>query len=69
MSRSQTVRDLLHQLQELDPDLPVRLAINPDWPFTHFIGSVVVRDGIAFIAEDGQQGYLPAAVRDALAWA
>ena len=64
-----TVGHLLRQLQELDPDLPVRLAVNPDWPFAHFIGAnVIERDGIAFIAEDGQEGYLAANVRDALAW-
>ncbi|MEU9397357.1 hypothetical protein AB0D86_46160 [Streptomyces sp. NPDC048324] len=64
-----TVGHLLHQLQNLDPDLPVRLAVNPDWPFTHYLGTdVVVRDGVAFIADDGQEDYLPRAVRDALAW-
>ncbi|MFI9626460.1 hypothetical protein [Streptomyces sp. NPDC052042] len=65
-----TVGHLLRQLQELDPNLPIRLAINPDFPFTHYVGTdVVVRDGMAFIADTGQEGYLPAAVRDALAWA
>ncbi|MER6546770.1 hypothetical protein [Streptomyces sp. NPDC001250] len=65
-----TVGHLLRQLQNLDPDLPIRLAVNPDWPFTHYLGTdVVVRDGRAFIAEDGQEDYLPAAVRNALAWA
>ncbi|MDX3866891.1 hypothetical protein [Streptomyces europaeiscabiei] len=65
-----TVGHLLHQLQNFDPDLPVRLAVNPDWPFTHYLSTnVVVRDGVAFIADDGQEDYLPRAVRDALAWA
>ncbi|MFD9427305.1 MULTISPECIES: hypothetical protein [unclassified Streptomyces] len=65
-----TVGHLLRQLQDLDPNLPIRLAINPDFPFTHYLGvKVVLRDGKAFIAEDGQEGYLPAAVSDALAWA
>ncbi|MGC5564822.1 hypothetical protein ACPYPG_18570 [Streptomyces sp. FR-108] len=65
-----TVGHLLHQLQNLDdPNLPIRLAVNPDWPFTHYLGTdVVVRDGVAFIVDDGQEGYLPPAVRDALAW-
>ncbi len=64
-----TVGHLLRQLQDLSPDLPIRLAINPDWPFAHFLGtSVVERDGVAFIAEDGQEDYLPPAVREALAW-
>ncbi|MGW7710973.1 hypothetical protein [Streptomyces sp. NPDC054771] len=65
-----TVGHLLRQLQELDPNLPIRLAVNPDFPFAHYVGAeVVVRDGTAFIADDGQEGYLPAAVCDALAWA
>ncbi|QIY53426.1 hypothetical protein HEP86_01475 [Streptomyces sp. RPA4-5] len=65
-----TVGHLLRQLQDLDPSLPIRLAINPDWPFAHYLGTeVVVRNGQAFIAEDGQEGYLPTAVSDALAWA
>ena len=65
-----TVGHLLRQLQNLDPDLPIRLAVNPDWPFAHYLGAdVVARDGVAFIADDGQEGYLPLPVRDALAWA
>ncbi|NBE51648.1 hypothetical protein [Streptomyces boluensis] len=65
-----TVGHLLRQLQGLDPNLPIRLAINPDFPFAHYVGAdVVVRDGTAFIADDGQEDYLPTAVGDALAWA
>ncbi|MGW2056212.1 hypothetical protein ACWCOZ_20250 [Streptomyces sp. NPDC001840] len=64
-----TVGHLIRQLQTVDPGLPVRLAVNPDWPFTHFIATdVIERDGMVFIAEDGQEGYLPTPVRDALAW-
>ena len=70
MPRYLTVGHLLRQLQNLDPNLPIRLAINPDFPFTHYVGAeVVVRDGKAFIADDGQEDYLPVAVSDALAWA
>ena len=70
MPRYLTVDHLLRQLQGLDPNLPIRLAINPDFPFTHYLGAeVVVRDGKAFIADDGQEDYLPAAFSDALAWA
>ncbi|GGS40663.1 hypothetical protein GCM10010221_44150 [Streptomyces parvus] len=65
-----TVGHLLRQLQDLDPGLPIRLAINPDFPFTHYLGAeIVVRDGKAFIADDGQEDYLPPSVSDALAWA
>ncbi|MCV2458249.1 hypothetical protein OEB94_02985 [Streptomyces sp. ICN988] len=65
-----TVGHLIRQLQGFDPNLPVRLAINPDFPFAHYVGAgVVVHDGKAFIADDGQEGYLSAGARDALAWA
>lgn len=42
-------RHMLRQLQDLGPNLPLRLAV--------------------FIADDGQQDYLPATVSDALNWA
>jgi hypothetical protein len=68
--RSLTVGYLLGQLQDLDLDLQVRLAINPDWPFAHLVSeTLVISDGHVYIAEDGQNGYLPADVRKALAWA
>jgi hypothetical protein len=68
--RDLTVGHLLRQLQGLDPALPVRLAVNPDWPFAHFVGAtIVVEKDIAYIADDGQDDYLPPAVRDTLAWA
>ncbi|GHI94164.1 MULTISPECIES: hypothetical protein [Streptomyces] len=70
MPQNLTVGHLLRQLQGLDPHLPIRLAVNPDFPFAHYVGAdVVVRDGKAFIADDGQEGYLPTALRVALAWA
>jgi hypothetical protein len=65
-----TVGHLLRELQGLDPNLPIRLAVSPDWPFAHYLGTdVVVRDGVAFIADDGQEDYPPPGVRDALTWA
>ncbi|MFJ8442831.1 hypothetical protein [Kitasatospora griseola] len=69
MPESFTVRALTAQLANLDPNLRVRLAVNPDFPFAHYVGAhVVVHDGIAYIGEDGQGGYLPPAVREHLAW-
>ncbi|MGW3179524.1 hypothetical protein ACWDD9_09690 [Kitasatospora sp. NPDC001119] len=64
-----TVAHLIAQLQNLDPTLQVRLAVNPDFSFAHYVGAdVVVHNGTAYIGEDGQEGYLPPAVRDHLAW-
>ncbi|MFJ9419992.1 hypothetical protein ACIRPT_38440 [Streptomyces sp. NPDC101227] len=72
MSYELTVRQLIHQLQTLDPELPAYFAINPDWPHTHRIGQIVQitgPDGAVYIAEDGQEGVLPPAVRTQLSWA
>ncbi|MEW5626524.1 hypothetical protein AB1388_08140 [Streptomyces hydrogenans] len=69
MPQHLTVGHLLRQLQDLDPTLPIRLAVNPDWPFAHYMAAeAVVRDGKAFIADDGQEGYLPPSVRNTLSW-
>ncbi|MGF1425494.1 hypothetical protein [Kitasatospora sp. LaBMicrA B282] len=70
MPQHLTVAHLIAQLQNLDPTLRVRLAVNPDWPFSHLLAAnVVVDNGLVYLAEDGQEGYLPPAVRDELAWA
>lgn len=66
-----TVGQLVHQLQTFDPGLPVYLAINPDWP-AHHIGRTVEitgATGAVYIAENGQEGVLPPAVRNQLDWA
>lgn len=72
MSCTLTVGQLIHQLQTLDHDQPVFLAINPDWPFAHRLNQVItVTDGPSssvYIAENGQEGYLPTAVRTELDW-
>ncbi|WP_037853195.1 hypothetical protein [Streptomyces sp. NRRL F-5053] len=72
VSRTLTVGQLVHQLQTLDPDQPVFLAINPDWPFAHGISQVVTAaDGpsnVVYIAENGQEGYLPTTARAELDW-
>ncbi|MBP8534576.1 hypothetical protein [Streptomyces sp. MK37H] len=72
MSHTLTVGQLLHQLRTLDQELPVYLAINPDWPYAHRIDRVVARAeqqaGAVYIAEGGQAGVLPPAVRAELAW-
>ncbi|MFI2031671.1 hypothetical protein [Streptomyces buecherae] len=66
---SQTVGHLLRQLNDLDPELPIRLAVNPDFPFAHYLGArIVVLDGTAFIADDGQENYLATAVSNVLGW-
>ncbi|MCM1967983.1 hypothetical protein [Streptomyces sp. G1] len=72
MPNTLTVGQLVRQLQKLDPDLPVLLAINPDWPFAHTIGRLLlgaVPEGPAvYIAESGQHDYLSGEMITALSW-
>ncbi|WP_406133212.1 hypothetical protein [Streptomyces zaomyceticus] len=71
MSHDVTVRQLIHQLQAVDPDLPVYFAINPDWPHAHRVGRVIQitgPDGAVYLAENGQEGVLPPEVRALLDW-
>ncbi|MGW9421724.1 hypothetical protein ACWGSU_10120 [Streptomyces koyangensis] len=70
MPQHLTVGHLLRELQGLDPSLPLRLAINPDFPFAHYAGAkVVLHEGKAFISDDGQEGYLPSGASNAFGWA
>ena len=39
-----TVQELIDQLQDFDPDLPVFLAQQPSWPFEYSIGRIVEVD-------------------------
>ncbi|MEU8687706.1 hypothetical protein [Streptomyces sp. NPDC048665] len=67
-----SVRQLMHQLQVVDPDLPVYFAINPDWPQAHRVGRLIEisgPEGAVYLAENGQEGVLPAEVRTQLDWA
>lgn len=68
-----TVGQFMHQLQTMDPDLPLLLAINPDWPHSHHVGRVVEGHGpngpALYVAENGQEGVLPPEVRQDLDWA
>jgi hypothetical protein len=71
-----TVGHLVSQLAALDPDTPVRLAINPFHPMAHRLADVLVAadlDGrpTVYLAEDSeavQYGYLPRPIAEALAW-
>lgn len=73
MPKSLTVGQLLHQLRPLNPDLPIYLAINPDWPYAHRIGCLIEDQHTSgtqavYIAEDGQVEVLPPRIRGELDW-
>jgi len=65
---AETLQGLLHHAA-LDPDTPVHVAINPDFPFAHHLATGLrVDDGVVYLVEDGQHDYLPAPVTAALDW-
>lgn len=64
-----TLDDLIAALRRVPGYLRVRLGIEPGFPFAHTPHpSIVVSGGIAYIAEAGQDGYLPPTATRALAW-
>ncbi|MFG3348702.1 hypothetical protein ACGF1Z_27045 [Streptomyces sp. NPDC048018] len=74
MSSPLTARDLIDRLSAFDPDTPVRLAINPFFPFQHGIADVIaVKDTLGrmtvYVTENGeQQGPVPPEVTVAVGW-
>lgn len=71
-----TVVELIEILEEAasyDPDMEVRLAFQPRWPFEHSIGATAEAVGedessTFYIAEGHQIGYLPGEAAEALGW-
>jgi hypothetical protein len=67
-----TVGELIEHLRAFDPASSVRLAINPDFPFSHGIGDITASDEsgqpMVFIAETGHQEHLPVPAAQALGW-
>jgi hypothetical protein len=72
-----TVGELIAELEQYDPDLPVRVAVQPGHPMENAVGSVAVVDvdeshgagdvhPVVYIGTGDQLGYLPGAVSDAL---
>lgn len=67
-----TVGELIEHLSAFDPASSVRLAINPDFPFSHGTGGITASDEngrqTVFIGETGHQEHLPVPVAQALGW-
>ena len=60
-----TVEDLIGTLSEMDPQVPVMVAVQPTWPFEHTITGIVSDcNGIVYLASQ-QRGYLPQDAKDA----
>lgn len=71
-----TAKDLIEQLQDLDPNTEIRLAIQPNYPFEHEVAceiAVMPEDKrglqVAYLVDAGQIGYLPTKAAIACGWA
>jgi len=63
-----TAEELIEFLQDFDPETEVRIAHQPNYPFEYAIDDIVIVDGIIYIGEGDQLGYLPGTVADELNW-
>ncbi|MFE5301680.1 hypothetical protein [Streptomyces sp. NPDC056632] len=69
-----TARDLIARLSSVDPDTPVRLAINPFFPVEHTIADVLATPdafgrAVLYVVESAEQlGPVPPAVTVAAGW-
>ncbi|WP_318209469.1 MULTISPECIES: hypothetical protein [unclassified Streptomyces] len=74
MSSDFTARDLIARLSSVDPDTPVRLAINPSFPLEHTVADVLATtdalgNAVLYVVESGQQvGPVPPAVTVGAGW-
>lgn len=60
-----TVEELIEQLEDMDPDLEVRVAHQPNWPFELEIADHVIEtDEAVYLFEAQQIGYLPGEVHE-----
>lgn len=73
-----TVRELIEELEGMNPEAEVRFASQPSWPFEYSVSGVV---GIntddeddrtdaetVYLVEGTQIGYLPGEVKDEIGW-
>ena len=76
-----TVEELLCELEGMEPDAEVRLAMQPSWPFEYSIGGIVQVSAVddesvpedelpqlIYLSECRQLGYLPGYVSEELGW-
>ena len=63
-----TVEELIQELQYQDPELEVRIASQPSWPFEYKVNGVGESEGKVWIVEGDQLGYLPEVVASDIGW-
>lgn len=60
-----TAHELMEILEGVDPETEIRFASQPSWPFEYEIrGTVESEDGIIYLTEGRQLGYLPKEIAD-----
>lgn len=80
-NQSITLRDLINHLTSLEkkagPEAPVRIAVNPSWPFEHHVDNVGMvteateegdLESVIYLSDGGQIDYLPSKAKKALGW-
>jgi hypothetical protein len=73
-----TVAELIYELEQMNPEVQVRFASQPNWPFEYSIVDVVqieiadrrTNEAVetVYLKEGRQLGYLPAEAKDELGW-
>ena len=73
-----TVADLIEELKWMPEGAEVRFASQPNWPFEYSIDDVISveienrctgeAEGVVYLAEGRQLGYLPSEAKDELGW-
>ena len=73
-----TVRQLIEELEFMNQDAEIRFASQPSWPFEYSIDDVISveienrrtgeAEGVVYLAEGRQLGYLPSEAKDELGW-
>jgi len=61
-------KELIELLEAMPEDATVRLAIQPEYPMEHTIDNVVLANGVVYISELRQRGYLPDEAVAELGW-
>ncbi len=73
-----TVRELIEELEGMNPEAEVRFASQPSWPFEYSVAAVVgfseddeddrTEAETVYLVEGNQIGYLPGEVKDEIGW-
>lgn len=61
-----TVSELIEMLEDCDPDMEVRIAEQPWYPFEYYIEGVAEYEGKIFICEGNQLAYASSEIWDCI---